>query len=254
MAKVAYSLDSNYNSLVDAWRSAAKKDGLVIAELLVDFGVRFSYNSGRIENTLISYHDTRDVFENGHAVAYSGDVRTLFEIQNLKTSYELMLKKLEKKNPITEKLVLEFHEVLTQGTYDERRWSLGERPGQYKKQDYVVGAHDAGLPAAKVGAALRSLCTELKAATPENVLTVAAYFHAQFENIHPFSDGNGRCGRALTNYLLLLNEHPPIIVFDEDKLAYYGALDAFDTEADLDPMLEFLKAETIKTWSKSLSV
>ena len=252
MAAEANTLDATYGSLVESWRTLAKKDASEIQALLDEFSVRFSYNSGRIENAAITYHDTRDVFENGRAVGFSGDVRTLFEIQNLKECHELILDSLATKKPITEELILEFHEVLTHGTYDERRWAQGERPGEYKKHDYVVGMRDSGLPASEVAAAMQDLCNELSSASQDNVLTVAAYFHAVFENIHPFADGNGRCGRALMNYLLLLYNHPPIIVFDDDKLSYYGALDTFDEAADLDPTIEFLKVETVKTWDKDL--
>ena len=94
------------------------------------------------------------------------------------------------------------------------------------------------------------LLAELDAATTENILTVAAYFHVAFEAIHPFADGNGRVGRALANYLLVSHGHPPIIIFDEDKMAYYGAMQVWDAEGDLRPMLDLLRAETVKTWRK----
>ena len=78
--------------------------------------------------------------------------------------------------------------------------------------------------------------------------SAAAYFHAKFENIHPFADGNGRAGRLLMNYLLLLWDHPPIIIHEEDRRDYYAALERFDAAQSLEPLVEFLKAQTVKTW------
>ena len=210
----------------------------------------FAYNSGKIENADVTYHDTREVFENGRAVGFTGDVRTLFEIQNQKECHELLLDAFSKNRPLDEELVLEVHRVLTQGTYDERRWSRGERPGAYKLHDYVVGLSQVGSTPDAVAQDVADLLAELKAATCENILTVAAYFHMAFEAIHPFADGNGRAGRTLSNYLLVAYDHPPIIVFEEDRMAYYGAMQIWDDEEDLTPMLEFLRAEAVKTWRK----
>ena len=47
-----------------------------------------------------------------------------------------------------EATALQAHLLLTQGTYDERRWNRGERPGSYKLGEYVVGAQAVGAPAA----------------------------------------------------------------------------------------------------------
>ena len=51
----------------------------------------------------------------------------------------------------------------------------------------------------------------------ENPLVAAAFWHARFEGVHAFADGNGRTGRAMMNYYLLLHNHPPIVIFDEDR-------------------------------------
>lgn len=241
-------IDSKYQGLLSAWRAKGISNRQDLERALADYAVRFSYNSGRIENTLITYHDTREVFEHGRAISFSGDVRTLFEIQNLKASHEQILESFEVRASINEELILSFHKTLTHGTYDEARWANGERPGEYKKRDYVVGADDIGAPAENVAQEVRALCKEMKEASPENIFTSAAYFHLVFESIHPFADGNGRCGRALMNYLLVLNGHPPVIVFDDDKMSYYGMFRAWDTEGNLAPALEFLKVEVIKTW------
>lgn len=52
------------------------------------------------------------------------------------------------------------------------------------------------------------------------------------------------------NYLLLLGDHPPVVVFEEDRMAYYGAMEAWDVERNLDPLRDFLKVEAVRTWEK----
>ena len=239
---------ARYDAIVASWRAFLPLDREALAALLAEYRVYFAYNSGRIENASITYHDTREVFESGRAISFTGDVRTLFEIQNQKECHELLLDAFARNRSLDEALVLEVHRALTQGTYDERRWRRGERPGAYKLHDYVVGPSQTGSMSDAVSRDVADLVEETAVITPKNALTAAAYFHASFEAIHPFADGNGRVGRALANYLLVMNDHPPIIIFDEDKLAYYGALQVFDEEDDLAPMLDFLRAEAVKTW------
>lgn len=50
------------------------------------------------------------------------------------------------------------------------------------------------------------------------------------------------------NYLLLLWDHPPVIIHEEDRKDYYAALECFDAEQQLAPLAEFLKSQTVKTW------
>ncbi len=86
----------------------------------------------------------------------------------------------------------------------------------------------------------------------KNVLTAAAYFYAKLENIHPFADGNGRTERLVMNYFLVLHGLPPIIIHEEDRKAYYSALEAWDTDQQLNPLIAFLKEQTAKTWAKQI--
>ena len=59
-----------------------------------DFWIFFAYHSGKIENDEITYHDTRDIFEDGRVREYTGDLKTLFEIQNQKKCYGYIVEKL----------------------------------------------------------------------------------------------------------------------------------------------------------------
>ena len=95
---------------------------------------------------------------------------------------------------------------------------------------------------------LGELLAELEDIRPEQALTAAAYFHAKFENIHPFADGNGRTARLLMNYVLLRLGSAPCTISADDRLAYFGALDAFHQEGELAPFVDFCRIQTLKTW------
>ena len=84
-------------------------------------------------------------------------------------------------------------------------------------------------------------------------MTAAAYFHVKFENIHPFADGNGRTGRLAMNYFLVLHNHPPITIYEEDRNEYFSALEAWDKAQSLEPMQKFLIAQAEKTWVKRIT-
>ena len=217
--------------------------------VLHNFRILFAYNSGKIENEQIDYHDTREIFENGKVLSYSGDPRVLFEQQNQKLCYDFLREKIVSKEPISLELIKEVHAVLTAGTYDETRYiARGERPGEFKKYDYVTGIHEIGYSPEDVEPALSDLTAEINAYDGEMKLKAAAYFHLRFEYIHPFADGNGRAGRTLTNYYLLINGEVPHIIFSEDKKEYYKALEAYDKNEEIDPLYKFLKSQTVKTW------
>ncbi len=112
----------------------------------------------------------------------------------------------------------------------------------------MTGAQEVGALPEDVPEELAELIAELDGVETSQALTAAAYFHAKFENIHPFADGNGRTGRLLMNYLLLLWNHPPVIIHEEDRKGYYDALERFDEEQQLEPLVSFLREQAVKTW------
>lgn len=244
-----------YSLVVGLWQSYKIVSAADLDKYLDSFRILFAFHSGKIENEEITYHDTREIFENGKVVNYTGDVRALFEQQNQKLCYEVLKEKIVKKEPLSMELVKEVHRVLTSGTYNERRYILNEeRPGEFKKHDYVTGVHEVGSAAENVESNLMEVIAEVNAYEGKDALKAAAYFHARFEFIHPFADGNGRAGRTLMNYYLMTHNHPPLIVYDQDKQMYYECLQKYDEAEELNPLYEFLKYETEKTWEKALAL
>ena len=242
-----------YERAVALWQSYQISSIADLDRCLDNFRIHFSYHSGKIENSAITYRDTRDIFANGSVSNYTGNPRALFEQQNQKLSHELLKGKFIKGEPLSVELIKEVHLVLTGGTYDERRYiENGERPGKFKKHDYLTGRYEIGVPAASVEVEITELVKEVNGYEGANILKPAAYFHLRFEHIHPFADGNGRVGRTLLNYYLMLKNHPPLIVFEEDKRLYYECLERYDEYEEINPLMEFLKYETEKTWAKPL--
>ena len=55
-------------------------------------------------------------------------------------------------------------------------------------------------------------------------------FHAEFEFIHPFQDGNGRVGRLIILKECLRNHIIPFIIEDTKKTYYYRGLSEWNNE------------------------
>ncbi len=242
-----------YESILDFWKKQNIKNANSLASVLSSYSVNFAYNSGKIENDEITYHDTREVFDKDGVTSYTGSTKTLFEIQNSKAAYERMLSAFNDRQIVDEEFLKEIQMILTNGTYDERRYQIGERPGEYKHHNYVTGKNEVGASVEDVQEEVCELLDELTDIDDKNALVAAAYFHAKFENIHPFSDGNGRVGRLLMNYILLIHNHPPITIYEEDRKDYYDSLEKFDEELELNRLIDFLKSQLVKTWEKQLN-
>lgn len=240
---------ADYNKILEQWQSFDIKTENDLDYYLDNFRILFAFNSNHIENPNTTYHDTREVFENGTVSSYTGDLRTLFEIQNQKDCYEFLKEKIVKREPLTQDLILKIHETLMHGCYDKAKYEKGERPGTYKKHLFVVG-DDIGAEPEEVADELQFVLDEVSKNEGENSLTVAAYLHLSFESIHPFADGNGRVGRTLMNYYLITHNYPPIIIFSEDKYTYYMALAVFDKTDKIDGFIKFIKEQAVKTWGR----
>ena len=84
-------------------------------------------------------------------------------------------------------------------------------------------------------------------------LILAAIVHNQFENIHPFTDGNGRVGRILLNNILIKHKLPPININFKNRIEYYNSLKLYSLNKDLQPTIDLFMKE-YNNLSKDLGV
>lgn len=245
----------SYHEIVAFWQGENIATSAELEAVLNGKIINFAYHSGKIENDNITYNDTRDIFERDTLSNYTGDLRTIFEIRNAKDAMKFVVEAFDKKITFDASFLKKLQYELTKNTYDDRRYSIGERPGEYKKHDYVTGREEVGALPEDVADEVTELLTDLAETeldSADHILTAAAYFHAKLENIHPFADGNGRVGRLATNYFLMIHKHPPLIIHEEDRKEYYAALEAWDTKQDLEPIKKFFMEQIEKTWVKQM--
>jgi hypothetical protein len=119
--------------------------------------------------------------------------------------------------------------------------TLKEAPGGFREHDIAPFPGGMTPPSwTEVPAAMRDWIRELPTIRRrDRPIEALASLHSQFERIHPFLDGNGRCGRLLLNLLLLRLGYAPAIIYLRDRTRYLRALRAADG-GDPSPLGELL--------------
>ena len=114
--------------------------------------------------------------------------------------------------------------------------------GVYRNTDvYLRGAGHTPPSPAEMGQQLQDFYEGLNQKDKEeNPIELAAWTHAEFVKILPFSNGNGKVARLIMNYQLLANGFPAVSIAKENRLDYFNALEAYATEGNLVPFAEMV--------------
>ena len=151
--------------------------------------------------------------------------------------FNYMLDTLEE--DLSQELIKQFHYELKSGVFEDR--ANGYAIGDYKQRPNMVGMYKTVLPK-NVAEEMEKLLAWY-AAQPKNMETLAK-FHARYESIHPFQDGNGRTGRMiLFRESLKYEEVDPFIILDDDRTVYIEALKEFRENGTVSQLTELLQKE-----------
>ncbi len=203
------------------------------------------YNSNAIENSTLTLKETeRILFE--QEVMREVSVRELFEAKNLARVVEYLDTKPELVLSLDNILLL--HRMLIGGINDGIAGRLR------KENEYVrVGSHIAPAPE-HVPQLLDNLLAEYSSAHDKYFLENIAHFHAEFERIHPFCDGNGRIGRVLVNMQLAKAGYPPIIIRNKGKTSnYYPLFQKYQETNEYDGMVDLFALALQESLHKRLA-
>ena len=195
---------------------SAKRTGGIYHKIQIDL----TYNSNHMEGSRLTYDQTRYIYETNTIgiTDESVNVDDVIETANHFRCVDLVID--AAKAPLTEKLIKELHAALKTGTSDSRQsWFA---VGDYKKLPNEVGGMETASPE-DVADKMRVLLAEYSG-KESKILEDLIDFHAHFERIHPFQDGNGRVGRLILFKECLKYGIVPFIIEDNLKLFYYRGL------------------------------
>jgi len=222
--------------------------------------IEFTYNSNKIEGNTITYGQTVQLLKD-LVTPKNATTGEFLDMVNHKMVLDVVFNNYHSQG-ITEESIKELHRELMKNI---AQWSDDGlySPGKYKEfENFTVrstGKIHAYMQPAEVEKAMVQLVNEtntlLENADPDDVLrhplAIASNFHQTFLNeIHPFSDGNGRIGRIFTNLILLKKGYPPVFIREVNKDEYLKRFELSDKESTV--MLDFLADRLIESLQSKL--
>jgi len=193
--------------------------------------VEFAYNSNHIEGSRLSKDQTRTLFEKK---TIGGDYVPADDVTETANHFRCFDHIIDTyKQPLTEEYIKDLHRIFKMNTFS----SMSDEAvvGDYKKYDNMVRE----IMTTTVGDVPKEMASliERYEGLDEVDLTEIVSFHAAFEKIHPFYDGNGRVGRLIMFKECLRNGIVPFIVNDNDKKFYALGLSEWQLSDKKDRLL-----------------
>lgn len=203
------------------------------------FTEMFTCDTNAIEGSTVNLRDVEGILErNRWPDKPKGDISETYGVANAVD----FIRKTNKEH-ISLPLILELHRLVFENSKTFA--------GKLRKRGVEVVVADAfgaivhrGAPSTLIRRLLGNLVKwYLRNKSRYPPLVLAAVVHNQFENIHPFQDGNGRVGRLLMNNILIKHGRPPINIELRNRREYYAALQAYENEHNLRPTVELMIKE-----------
>lgn len=207
-------------------------------ELLDKITLNLTYHTNTIEGSTMTISDVREVLFDHKILSNRTQVEQR-EAINHQVAMDFLLDELTQSARLTwtPELICHIHLRLMSG--------IISNAGLWRNHGVrIAGAHVPLANFIKIPALITKLCNALNEETGDPI-GLLARTHAAFEQIHPFSDGNGRTGRLIMFALALQFGLVPPIITRERRSAYYKYLQIAQTEERYDLLEQMLASEII---------
>jgi len=200
------------------------------------------YNSNAIENSTLTLKETEKILLE-QKLSRNVSLREVYEAKNLARVIDYARNK-AKNDELSKELMLLIHQMLI-GGIDDKIAGRFRQKGEYVR----VGTHIAPAPE-HVERLMDDLLIDYSSNHIAYFIGRIAKFHLEFEQIHPFIDGNGRIGRVITNFQLSHFGYPRIIIRDKEKANYYKAFQDYGATKNTKLMEKIIALSLIESLHK----
>jgi len=193
-----------------------------------EFLTEYTYNSNAIEGNTLTLRET-DMVLRGLTIDKKS-LKEHLEVIGHKEAFDYVKQLVSENAEISEKLIKDIHYLVLADKKDDR--------GVYRRIPVrIIGAAHEPVQPYLIIPKMEELLEQYKN-SKEDIVTKLARFHIEFEDIHPFIDGNGRTGRLLINLELMKAGYPPIDIKFSDRLKYYEAFDEYHIKHNISAMAD----------------
>lgn len=217
-----------------------------VERLANEFMVEFTYNSNAIEGNTLTLKETALALE-GITVDQK-PLKDHLEAVGHRDAFLYVQDIAKNEVELSEYVIKNIHSLVLMNRPEDK--------GQYRRIPVrIMGAYTEPVQPYLIEPKMVDLlhANENRKSTMTTVERIA-YFHLEFEGIHPFIDGNGRTGRLILNLELIRAGFPPINVKFEDRKRYYEAFDSFYRDGNASAMIELIAEYVDKRLDEYLEV
>jgi len=192
-----------------------------------------TYHTNKIEGSTLTENETKAILFDNIALSNKSMIEQL-EAKNHQTAWQYLLNYFleDRQHRINETLILKLHSILMN--------DIKSDAGLYRKHAVrIIGTYVPTANYLKVPQLMKQVVEDINR-PGKKIINHLADIHSRFEQIHPFSDGNGRIGRLILQAMLLRKNLPPAIIKQNKKRFYGFCLKKSQLQGDLIPLEAFI--------------
>ncbi len=197
-----------------------------------------AYNSNKIEGNTLTEEQTASLFDNG-SLPKSDNYYRAKDVEEMNGHFLMFNRMLDTLDEsLTQELIKQFHYELKSGVFEDR--ANGYAIGDYKQRPNMSGIYQTVRP--ENVAQEMYILMDWYGSQNANI-SILAEFHARYESIHPFQDGNGRTGRLILFRECLKNGILPVVIEDANRNEYLEALKEYRKKEKMDKLVSLFEKE-----------